>query len=409
MLHDDKLIRYLDLRLLVTVMVLVVCGLIAIYSASYANESRAALLNFERQLIWVVLGMLVLGATILTPIRLVYQYAYSVYGVTVLLLVLVLFFGTGAGARRWIPFGPFWIQPAEFAKVGTVLALAKYLSQEHRNLNSVRDLAMAFALAFLPLLLIIRQPDLGSALVFMALILPMLHWAGLSPVLLFVLLAPLISLICAFNYYSFLIAMLVISLVLILLQRGLIFFLINFILNISVGVITPILWNFLREYQKKRILTFLGLVADPHGLGYQVIQSKVAIGSGGFAGKGFLHGTQTHLRFLPEQHTDFIFSVIGEEFGFLGVVVILALFFYLLLRAINLAATVKSKFLSLLVFGGVIILLFQICVNVGMTVGIMPVTGLPLPFLSYGGSALLSNLLLIGFMLNASLRKFEYL
>ncbi|MFQ5822457.1 MAG: rod shape-determining protein RodA [bacterium] len=395
--------------MLTCVLILVVCGLIAIYSATYTSESQTVQFNFKRQLIWVLLGMIILGATIFTPIRFINKYAFSIYGITILLLISVLFIGTGSGAKRWIPFGPFWIQPAEFAKVGTVLALAKFLSQDNRNLKNIRDLAIAFALAFLPLLLIIQQPDLGSALVFLALILPMLHWAGLSPIILFVLLAPLISLICAFNYYSFLIAMIFISLALILLQRGLTFFLINFILNIGVGIITPILWNLLKEYQKQRILTFLGLVADPHGLGYQVIQSKVAIGSGGFIGKGFLHGTQTHLRFLPEQHTDFIFSVIGEEFGFIGVVVILALFIYLLLRGIMIATTVKSKFSSLLVFGGVIILLFQICVNVGMTVGIMPVTGLPLPFLSYGGSALLSNLILVGIMLNASLRRFDYL
>jgi len=254
-----------------------------------------------------------------------------------------------------------------------------------------------------------KQPDLGSALVFLALILPVLHWAGLSPAILFVLLAPLASLLSAFNYYSFLIVMILLSVTFLLCQRGLTFFLVNFIINIGVGILTPIVWNLLKEYQKNRILTFLGLVRDPHGLGYQVIQSKVAIGSGGLFGKGFLDGTQTHLRFLPEQHTDFIFCVIGEEFGFIGVFLVLALFFYLVVKGIRISTSVKSKFSSVVVFGATIIFLFQIFVNIGMTVGIMPVTGLPLPFLSYGGSSLLANLILVGLILNASRKRFEYL
>jgi rod shape determining protein RodA len=183
---------------------------------------------------------------------------------------------------------------------------------------------------------------------------------------------------------------------------------INFIINVSVGVATPLLWGMLKEYQQNRILTFLGLVTDPHGLGYQVIQSKVAIGSGGLTGKGFLDGTQTHLRFLPEQHTDFIFCVIGEEFGFFGAFLVLLLFFYLIYRGLTIATTVKSKFISLLAFGASVVFLFQVFVNISMTIGIMPVTGLPLPFLSYGGSSLLTSMLLTGIILNAWRKRFEY-
>ncbi|MFQ5771779.1 MAG: rod shape-determining protein RodA [bacterium] len=409
MFRENKLMRHLDFGILITVIVLIIIGLVAIYSATYASESQSGHLNFKRQLIWVTFGLLIFTAIIFVPLRFFYKYAYSFYFVSVFLLFLVLIFGTGSGTRRWLSIGPVGIQPAEFAKIAVVLALAKYLSQDNRNLDHIRDIGMAFGIVLIPFLFVMRQPDLGSALVFLALILPIMQWAGLSPVVLFVLLAPLVSFICAFNYYSFLIAILIISLVLFLFQRGVVFFLINFIINIGVGIFTPILWNILKEYQKKRILTFLGMVTDPQGLGYQIIQSKVAIGSGGFLGKGFLQGTQTHLRFLPEQHTDFIFCVIGEEFGFIGVVLILTLFLYLILKSMNIAATVKSKFSSLLVFGGIIILLFQITINVGMTVGIMPVTGLPLPFLSYGGSSLLSNLIIIGLILNASRRRFEYL
>ncbi|MFQ5601659.1 MAG: rod shape-determining protein RodA [bacterium] len=409
MLNENRLFRNVDVGLFVTVVLLLLIGLLAIYSATYAAESKTGFLKFKKQLLWVTLGFILLITCYVLPLRFFYKYAYTIYIIAIFFLLVVLVVGKGAGTRRWLQLGPFLMQPAEFAKIAAVLALAKYLSQENRNLKNVSDVAFAFGIVFIPLVLVMRQPDLGSALVFLALILPIMHWAGLSHVVLFVLIAPLLSLVCAFNYYSFLIAMLVISLVLILFQRGLVFFLINLIINISVGIFTPIMWNILKEYQKQRILTFLGLVTDPHGLGYQVIQSKVAIGSGGFLGKGFLQGTQTHLRFLPEQHTDFIFCVIGEEFGFVGVLVILALFLYLVFKGIRIATQAKSAFSSLLVFGCVIILLFQISVNVGMTVGIMPVTGLPLPFLSYGGSSLLTNMIIVGLMLNASKKRFEYI
>lgn len=409
MLYENKLIRHLDVGILIAVFVVIVFGLIAIYSATYGSEAELGHLTFKKQLTWVVFGLLVMGTIVYAPLRFFYKYAFSIYAASILLLLLVFFVGEGSGAKRWISFGAFWVQPAEFAKIATVLVLAKYLSDEKWKLQKLRELLVPFALSLLPMLLIVRQPDLGSALVFLAIILPMIHWAGLPRILLFVLLAPLLSLICAFNYYSFLVAMIGMSIVLILSRRGMSFFLTNFFLNIGVGILTPVIWGLLEEYQKKRILTFLGLEADPHGLGYQVIQAKVAIGSGGVIGKGFLQGTQTHLRFLPEQHTDFIFCVIGEEFGFLGVVVVLSVFLYILLKSINIAVNVKSRFSSLMVFGGVIILLFQIMVNVGMTVEIMPVTGLPLPFLSYGGSSLISSLVIIGLILNASRKRFEYL
>ncbi|NIR51179.1 rod shape-determining protein RodA [candidate division KSB1 bacterium] len=409
MFYENNLMRHLDKGILLSVFVITVCGLFAIYSATHGSEAQIGHVTFKKQLIWTAIGIVALAATIMTPIRFFHKYAFGIYGFSMVLLILVLLVGTGSGAKRWISFGSVWIQPAEFAKIGTVLALAKYLSHDNRNLEDAREIIVAFGLVLLPVVLIIRQPDLGSGLVFWALVLPVLHWGGLSPIIMFILVAPLVSLICAFNYYSFLIAMIVISLVLILSRRGMVFFLTNVILNIGVGIATPFMWNLLKQYQKKRILTFLGLNTDPQGLGYQVIQSKVAIGSGGFLGKGFLQGTQTHLRFLPEQHTDFIFCVIGEEFGFIGVMVILALFLYLILKSLNIAVSVKSKFLSLLVFGGLLILLFQITVNIGMTVKIMPVTGLPLPFLSYGGSSLLSSLIISGLILNASRRRFEYI
>lgn len=406
---DRQIAKNFDTGLVISVLLLILIGIMAIYSATYISEANIGHSKYHKQIVWAVMGLLALGVTAFVSLKFVYEYAYVFYGIAVLSLVAVLIVGSGAGTHRWFALGAIRVQPSEFAKIATVLALARYLSKEGRDINKMRQLLPAFVICFIPLALVMRQPDLGSALVFLAIILPMLHWGGLSPAILFVLIAPLLSLVSAFNYYTFFFAMFLITAILFLSQRGLWFFVVNFTLNIGVGIVTPIIWNLLKNYQKNRILTFLGLVTDPHGLGYQVIQSKVAIGSGGLLGKGFLEGTQTHLRFLPEQHTDFIFCVVGEEFGFLGVLFVLTLFLFLIFKALRIAASVKSKFSSLLVFGAAIIFLFQVIVNIGMTVGIMPVTGLPLPFLSYGGSSLISNLILIGLILNAANRRFEYI
>ena len=191
-------------------------------------------------------------------------------------------------------------------------------------------------------------------------------------------------------------------------RRGMAVNFLVMIFNIVVGIITPFLWNQLQGYQKHRILTFIGAEIDPHGLSYQIIQSKVAIGSGGFFGKGILNGTQTQLRFLPAQHTDFVFSVIGEELGFIGSVFVLGLFLFLLLRGIYIGSIVKNKFLSLLVIGAIVVLGVHIIINIGMTIGIIPVTGLPLPFMSYGGTFLITSMILVGFVIHASIRRFRY-
>lgn len=406
---ENKLFRNVDSGVVLSTALLLICGLFAVYSATQSSGAADIQLKFNRQVIWVSLGVVIFFVTAFLPIRFFYEHATKIYALSLLLLILVLIIGDGNGARRWIALGPAWLQPAEFAKIGTVLVLAAYLSHENRRLGSIRDTIVAFLLVLTPCFLIMQQPDLGSAIVFLVIILPMLHWAGLSPAVLFVLVAPLVSLLCSFNFYSFFIAMTGISVALFLFQRGIRFFLINFVLNIAVAISTPIVWNLLKEYQQKRLLAYLGIVSDPHGIGYQVIQSKVAIGSGGILGKGFLQGTQTHLRFLPEQHTDFIFSVIGEEFGFVGVFIVLALFFCLIVRGFQIAVNVKSRFSSLMVFGAVLILLFQVFVNVGMTIGMMPVTGLPLPFLSYGGSSMLTSLIFVGLIVNASRKRFDYL
>ncbi len=397
-----------DYGLFLIVMILILIGLVAIYSASYQSESSVLKANFTRQVIWVFLSLIFIFVAIMLPTRIYWASAYWLYGITIILLILTLILNRGNAVARWISLGGIRFQPAEFAKISIIIVLARFLSEEKRNLNNFKDIVFSFGIVLLPFLLIAKQPDLGTALVFISIILPVLFWAGLPSFFVFIVIAPVIVMIASFNFYTYFLAMILIAIALLIFKRGLFLSILIMVLNIAGGIITPILWNHLREYQQHRILTFLGLEMDPQGLSYQVIQSKVAIGSGGFWGKGLLKGTQTQLRFLPEQHTDFVFSVIGEEFGFIGSLIVLILFLILLLRGVYVASRVRNKFSGLMVIGATIVLGFHIIINIGMTVGMMPVTGVPLPFLSYGGSFLLVAMTLIGIIINSSIRRFKY-
>jgi rod shape determining protein RodA len=327
----------------------------------------------------------------------------------ILLLVVLLINGGGNGARRWLSLGFINFQPSELAKLAVLLAAANYLSNSDIDLNKFKNFFVVTTLFFIPeFLLVLRQPDLGTAMVFLVLILPVFYWAGLRGGNIFLYIAPLFVLVASFNFYFFLFAMLIIVGYLYFSKRSLLTGTAVFLINIFVGLITPVLWNNLREYQQQRIKIFLTPEADPLGAGYQIIQSKVAIGSGGFFGKGFLNGTQTQLRFLPEQHTDFIFAVVGEEFGFLGVFIGLLLFAIFLITAVKIANMQRSKFNGIVAIGIATLIGFHMMVNIGMTIGLLPVTGLPLPFVSYGGSAMVINLSMVGLLLNFYRHRYEY-
>ncbi|MDZ7332175.1 MAG: rod shape-determining protein RodA [candidate division KSB1 bacterium] len=405
---EDIKVSNADYAFFLAVLLLCIIGLIAIYSASYQAESPALKDNFAKQLVWLMLGLILMGIIIILPVRFFWSLAYVLYFLTIFLLILTLVINRGNPVARWLPIGSFQFQPSELAKISVVIFLARYLAEEKRDLNKFKDILIAFVIVLVPALLIVNQPDLGTSLVFFAIVLPILFWAGLPSFYLFIILTPFITMISSFNFYTYFLAMALIIVVLLLFKRKILLSSLVIIANIVMGIITPMLWNQMREYQRHRILTFLGLEMDPKGLSYQVIQSKVAIGSGGFWGKGILKGTQTQLRFLPEQHTDFVFSVVGEELGFIGSSIVLILFLFLLLRAIYIAAKVRNKFSGLMVIGATAVLGFHIIINIGMTVGMMPVTGLPLPFLSYGGSFLLVSMSFVGIIINASIRRFRY-
>ena len=397
--------RDFDLPLLSAVCLTTLLGITMIYSATYNWEIGAAGSVYQKQIVWAVVASLALVLAAVIPLKFYYALAYIIYGAAILLLVLVL----ELGDRRWFNLGPVHIQPSELAKIATVVALARYLCRRNLNLDRVRTFVVPLFLVGLPAALVYKQPDLGTALVFGAIILPVLFWAGLRPLNLFFIISPALSLICAFHSLALGILLLLLTAAIFVARPRLVTILALVGINLTVAVGAPYLWGHkLHDYQKQRILTFLNPDMDKLGGGYQVIQSKVAIGSGGLRGKGFLQGTQTKLAFLPEQHTDFVFSVIGEELGFAGAITVLALFLFIVWRATQIAVLSKSRFSSLVAVGLTSILVFHIFVNIGMTIGVMPVTGLPLPFLSYGGSTLAVNMILVGLLLNIHAHRHEH-
>ncbi len=401
--------RDLEVWVLVATLALSLVGVSMIYSAT---QSRAALLGglYIRQMIWVALGLIALAVAAAVPYRYLEAFAYPLYAVSLILLVGVLFVPGSTRAHRWFRFGSILFQPSEFAKIATAFALAKFLSTRKVPFRSLLDMAIPIGIVALPLGLVLIEPDLGTSLAFLVMLFAVLFWDGLSPLYLFFLVAPLLSVAFALANSLVLWAGLAVLLV----------FLFYYyrvptrdIITVSsvttvVGLLSSVAWGAMQGYQKKRLLVFLNPEADPRGAGWHILQSKVAIGSGGLLGKGFLQGTQKRLAFLPEQHTDFIFSTIGEELGFLRAALLLVLFFILIYRGVVVAREARNRFASLVAMGLVAVIGFHVFLNVGMTLGILPVTGIPLPFLSYGGSPLLAMMLMVGILVNIGLRRYEY-
>lgn len=383
-----------------TVFLLCLVGLIVLYSASLYMEIPFFQRVVGRQLIWMFIGLSALIVVQFIQRRLIFDSAYMLYSIGIGLLVLPFLLGdSGNGADRWIRLGYFNFQPSEFVKIMVILAMARYLSKSDLLVSDFKSLIVPILVVLLPMAIILKQPDLGTAMVYFALIFPMLLWAGARLFHIFIFVAPILSVITAFNFYTFFIWVVLLSIVLYFSKEKIWISSALAIFNLSLGFLTPFLWNRLKPYQQNRILTLFNLEADPQGAGYQVIQSQIAIGSGGLFGKGIGNGTQTHLKFLPEQHNDFIFSVIGEEYGFIGVTITLVLHFGLIILLITTAYRLRERFSSLVTIGAATVLFTHLTVNVAMTIGLLPVTGLPLPFISYGGSFLLVCFILIGLVL----------
>ena len=319
-----------------------------------------------------------------------------------LIIISLPFYGSKiAGTYRWIDYGfPFLFQPSEIAKWVIVITLARFLSDNNLQVKNFISNLAPFAIALIPTFIVLNQPDLGTAFIMMLPVIPMLYWVGANPFHLFLIVAPFLSILTAFNVIVFTGWIIFIGIIVFFYRTKLWNKVAIFFLNVFLGIIFPLIWNLLRPYQKNRILSSINPELDPLGAGYQVIQSKTALGSGGFFGKGLGQGKQTQIKFLPVQESDFIVSVIGEELGFLVIIFMLFLFASLLIKMVSLAFHASDRFSSLIIIGIATIFLGHIFVNCSMTAGLIPVKGLPLPFISYGGCFLLSSFMMIGFILN---------
>jgi rod shape determining protein RodA len=398
----------MDWGFAITMAALLVIGLVLVYSASQVPMSPAKSALFGHQVTWLGLGLIVLFLIAAIPFRFWEEYSHFFYAVSLVLLLAVPAMGVASlGARRWLSVGGFQFQPSELAKLATILLVARMLSRPRFDLRRLSHVVPVLAAAAVPFVLILIEPDLGTSLSIPAAVIPMLFWAGLPIGVILVLGSPLLSAVLSLNIWAWLLYLLVVAAILVLsrARRNLVVAVLA--INMAVAAGTPILWNSLKPYQRQRVVTFLNPEQDRAQAGYQVIQSKIAIGAGGWGGQGYLKGTQKGLGFLPQNHTDFIFSVLGEEWGFFGCAAVLLLFGFLVHRGLGIALKARSRFGSTLVVGICGMLVFHVAVNVSMTLGLAPVTGLPLPFLSYGGTFLVTTLALMGFVLNVSIRRNE--
>ena len=364
-MFDRRLIQNFDWGLCLIVLSLTVVGGFTVYSAVTAGPSDPQKSIYYKQLIWYGIGLMVMTASFVVSYKSLDRWSPVLYGTCLLLLVAVLVFGKQVGgSRRWLALGPASFQPSEPVKIAVILMLSRMFSKTATEEGfTFRELIQPLCILIPPFLLIVRQPDLGTGMMLVLITGSMTLFAKI--------------------------------------ERK------TLITIMSAGVLgVPLVWHFLKGYQKQRILTFLNPDRDPLGAGYHIIQSKIAIGSGMFTGKGYLKGTQNALAFLPEQQTDFIFSVLAEEWGFLGCLVVLFLFLLLLIWGLNIAFRSRDLFGTFLAFGLTCLIFWQVFINMGMVMGLMPVVGVPLPFISYGGSSFLTLAVCIGLLLNISMRRF---
>ena len=362
---DRRLIQNFDWTLFILVLAISGIGLLNIYSAGFSLTDLRQTPFYIKQIQWMLVGFAGMALGFFIDYRFLSRHAYIIYGISIALLLFVFLAGyTTRGSQRWIAVGGFTFQPSELVKLTVILALAKYFDSHRLGRGyHLTELFIPFLILFVPFLFILKQPDLGTGLILLILFLSIVFFVGL-------------------DWKSLLIA--------------------------AAGGLTliPIGWHFLKDYQRERILTFLSPERDPLGSGYHIIQSMIAVGSGGIFGKGFLKGSQTQLKFLPEQQTDFVFSVFAEEWGFLGGLILLMMFLALILWGLKIITHSKDYLGALIAFGITMLIFWEVFINIGMVLGILPVVGIPLPFLSYGGSSMVVLMTTVGLLINISVRRF---
>ncbi len=366
---DRRFFQNFDWITLAVTLLICSIGIMTIYSATrpLSNEPHSAF--YLKQMIWLTLGIVALFFIVWIDYIWIERSSRILYTAGVILLIAVFFLGrTGMGAQRWLSIGPLSFQPSEFFKTIYIIMLAHSLSMMKPPLDARSLIRIFLILTLFPFLLLVKQPDLGTALIILMIFLSLVIARGLSKR----------------------VAVLVVII-------GL----------ISLPFLGNIFWEGLKDYQKSRLVAFIDPETDPAGIGYQLNQSKITVGSGKFFGKGYLQGTQGPFRFLPEKHTDFIFAVYAEEWGFLGSIILMCLYLNLIIRGLDTARKAKDDFGRLLALGITSMFVIYLFINIGMTLGLMPVVGIPLPFMSYGGTALLSNLIAVGLLINVRTHRFE--
>jgi rod shape determining protein RodA len=399
--------RY-DVVLIILMIMLMIFGVVMIYSASTTKIGDIIEREnfYLKQIIWVICSLFAFFIVLQIPLAIWEALIVPAYLFNMLLLILVLFLPAIKGSHRWINLGFAGFQPSELAKLLTVMILAKFLNEAH--LTNLQILRRAFCVSILPFILILIEPDLGTAITLAACVLAVLAFSDLPFWIIIAIISPFISITFSFNPWIFALWIIILSAYLFRQKLSILITGITIVLNSTIFFLLPIVWNSLKTYQQNRIITFINPLHDPFGAGYQIIQAKIAIGSGGWLGKGFLLGSQKNLQFLPEHHTDFIFSVIGEELGFFGCIFFLIIYFLLLYRLVENVRKMKRKFIFYASIGIVANLIIMMFVNVGMNLGIVPATGIPLPFIAYGGTNLLFNTIAVGLIMKFASQKSIY-
>lgn len=361
---DRRIFHYFDWVLLAFILCVCAMGILNIYSTGFSAAAGQTPF-YLKQMQWVVLGLVFMMFIFFVDYRVIVQYAYIIYGSMIVLLVLVFIIGSAShGAQRWIGGGFFAIQPSELMKVVIIITLARYFDDHKSNEPyKIKELFIPLLIVAVPFVLILKQPDLGTALILIIVFASIVFFMGIDKK--------------------------------------------SFIFSLAGGLVfIPIAWHFLKDYQRDRLITFLNPERDPLGSGYHIIQSKIAIGSGEIFGKGFLSGSQTQLKFLPEQQTDFVFSVFAEEWGFIGSLVLLVVFTLIIFWGLKIALQARDLLGTIIALGVTALISWEVFINIGMVLGILPVVGIPLPFFSYGGSAMLSLMAAMGLLINVSARRF---
>jgi len=361
---DRRIFNHFDWVLMSFVLCVCAMGVLNIYSTGF-NVAEGQTPFYLKQLQWIVIGLFFMMVIFFVDYRVIVQHAYIIYGLTMVLLALVFIVGSSShGAKRWIEAGFFTIQPSELMKVVVIIALARYFDNHKSNEPyQLKELVVPFLIVLFPFVLILKQPDLGTALMLAVIFISISFFMGVN-------------------------------------RKSVIFILIGGLILVPPG------WFLLKDYQKERLITFLNPERDSLGAGYHIIQSKIAIGSGEIFGKGFLSGSQTQLKFLPEQQTDFIFSVFAEEWGFFGATLLIIAFMVIILWGLKIALQARDLLGTIVAFGVTALIAWEAFINIGMVLGILPVVGIPLPFFSYGGSAMLTLMAAVGLLLNVSARRF---